>query len=221
MTVSTLRALPCTLALLAFSAPALAVEEDFQLGLGTTLVSSSTLELEGDGTVETQLERKTTGVGFGGGSGVTLDLGYGITDRLVLGGLLQLRTETVENELEIAGVVTTSSEETTTGVLIGPKLEFLILDDGDVRPFLGAAVAYASVTTENDTDEMDLSGFAVLGGVGLHWFLTPGFSIDPLLQLQYASLSGEIDPSAAGQDETDLDGSLLGYGLGIGFSGWL
>lgn len=217
--------LSVVVAVLSSSAPAFAqINESFQLGLSTDLVSSSTLSFEaetpvvGGVTVESEGDIDNTAVGFSGDSGVTLNLGYGLSEQLVLGALLRFGTSSSETDAELGGLQA-NEEEDTTSFSLGPKLEFAFLDEGDLRPFVLGSVAYVSVTQEQPDNTIEFSGGQLLAGVGLHWFLAPGFSFDPMLYGAYAALSGESDPDMG--NTTELEGSLTGFGLSVGLSGWI
>jgi hypothetical protein len=188
-------------------------EGAFQLGLSTALLSytNTTTTVEAGG-LEVDVDSSTTN--WGVRNPVAAELGYGITDSLVLGGFLQLGGESSTVEPE-GGEESESSE---FELLLGPKLDFMLSPGQEVRPFFGAMAGLLMGSADDEASETSVTGFQLLGRVGLRAFLAPGFSIDPALAFSWFTASGETE-----RGPTTVDASVSGINVGllIGFSGWV
>jgi hypothetical protein len=188
-------------------------EGAFQLGLSTALFSYTNTTVTGEaGGVESDTDSSTTSWGIR--DSAAAELGYGVTDSLVLGGFLQLGGESssVEPEGE------EESESSEFELLLGPKLDFMFSPGQKVRPFVGAMAGLLMASAEDEASETSLTGFQLLGRVGLRAFVAPGFSIDPALALSWFTASGEAE---FGPTTVDVSASGINVGLLIGFSGWV
>ena len=218
------------LTVLLFVAPparAQSTQDAFQLGLGTTIVSYTNAELEVELPAWTQtLEVSETQWGLSGDNGVSLELGFGIGESLVVGGVLVFggATETSSSNVMDDDETTDSS----LSILVGPKLDFMFLPDSNVRPLLGAAIAWQRSSAETETttaqsvtttlSDVALSGVQLMTRAGLRWFVVPAFSLDPAVVFQWTTVSGDYGVAA---QNFDASASGLSIGLGLSVSGWI
>lgn len=226
-------------AVISAQAKAQNIEHALQLGLGTNFLAyeSATITLsqpQAGGTLETKYVDHTTTWGLSSRNPISLEAGYGITDSLVIGGLLQLggwANTTGYDNVALGG----RQHESRFSLFIGPKLDFMFLPDSMVRPFVGGAVGLVRRTdTLETTDRANITttdsdlgqtGLGLMARAGIRWFLTPGFSIDPALMVGLGWTSGGTDrPVPGGGAATqNIDTSANGYtvGLSVAFSGWV
>jgi hypothetical protein len=206
----------CGAVLLGGRAVAQDTEGAFQLALVTDLLSYSSATIEFD---ETGVEVETTVLNWGVRDNVALELGYGITDMLVLGAFVRLGGETVTVAPQLGG----DTENSDVGVLIGPKLDVVFgTSRSEVRPFAGFAVALES-TTVNDEDmglETSLLGLNLQGRVGLHWFVMPAISVDPVFAFAWGTANGEVD-EIQGDDSLEVSGTGINVSAMLGLSAWI
>jgi hypothetical protein len=190
----------------------------FQLGLGTPVFTYSSIgtEVGDDPSVEVDVATTNWGVH----DAAVLELGYGLSNALVLGGVLQLGGTSTTSELDAPG-----SEESTQSsfeVMVGPKIDYMFSEGSRVRPFVSGVIALLHSSTSNDDDDDDdglsMTGVMLQGGVGLRWFATPGFSLDPSLRLGWSTISGDNEQ---GNTSTDVSASGVSVSLNVGFSGWI
>jgi hypothetical protein len=215
------------------------IEHSLQLGLGTNFLTyeSGTItqnQPQPDGsTLEYKTVDQTTTWGFSSRNPLSLEAGYGITDSLVIGGMLQLggwaNTIGAQNVTAAGG----RQHESRFSLFIGPKLDFMLLPDSMVRPFVGGAIGLVrrtdtiETTNQNNitTTQSDLgqTGIGLMARAGIRWFLTPGFSIDPAFMFGFGWTSGGIDVPAGAGATRNIDTSANGYtvGLSVAFSGWV
>jgi outer membrane protein W len=195
-------------------------EGAFQLGLSTSVLSYSTgtLEVESETLgLEADADISTTSWGIGEDSPVTLELGYGVTDMLVIGGFLRLGGTSQETDYDQAEFP--DSESSEFSMLLGPKLDVMFSPGNTVRPFVGAGVGLLIQSSEDaDENETSLTGFQLVGRAGLRAFLADGFSLDPALDIGWGTASGEAE-SAVG--DLDLSASVFNVGVSLGLSGWI
>jgi hypothetical protein len=154
------------------------------------------------------------------GNSATTELGYGLSEMIVLGGFLQLggnsetRTDEDDNEVEVSDF----------SFFLGPKIDIMFSEGAKLRPFVGAAIGYATGSSEEDApndledEEFSVSGPQLMLRGGLRVFASGGLSIDPQLVFSYATLSGDAD---FGPVSVDIDASLYSIGLAVVLSGWL
>jgi hypothetical protein len=208
-------------ALVAFPSLALAqnIQGAFQLGLGTSLVnySKDSLDIQTPVT-DTNIDNSRTNWGFNEKNGVALEGGYGLTDSLVFGGLVNLggNSETMDWGTDQA---TTS----TFNLFLAPKLDYLFMPGSTLRPFIGGALGL-SVQTMDSPDSFlgntntSLWGLGLLARVGVKWFAAPGFSLDPSFNFGGRWLTGSTD---VGNANYDTSSSGFQVGLSLGMSGWI
>jgi hypothetical protein len=191
----------------------------FQLGLSTSFISytSGTTDLELPGG---DVSADVSGVNWGltGENGVVLELGYGVTEIVILGGFVQLGGSSQTTQVDLPGEP--EVDRTEFGLLIGPKIEAMFSQGSTVRPFIGAGVGFllSSVDDEDTGNDTSLTGVQLLGRLGLRAFAAEGFSIDPAVVFGWATASGEVD---TGPTNVDTSFSAFNVGLGLGFSGWI
>ncbi len=165
------------------------VEGAIQLGLGTGFITYS----KNSGEVETPLtdidvDTSRTTWGLHDRSPLMLEGGYGLTDSLVLGGLLVLGGNS--ESIDVEG--TDEETDSTFNLLLAPKVDYLFMPSSKLRPFVGGALGLAVQNTDSSSADTETSlwGLGLLGRVGLKWFPVPGFSIDIGLQHRRAVALG-------------------------------
>jgi hypothetical protein len=201
-----------TLGTLAITCNAFAqnIEGAIQLGLGTSFLSYS----KSSGTVdtglgETDMDSSITRWGLSDAGGIQLEGGYGINSSMVVGGLFALGgSSTTVNDVD-------SSE---FNLLLAPKFDYHFSAGRPLQPFVGGAIGLVMAKADNGGVETSATGLGLLGRGGLRWFLAPGFSVDPALNLGFQAFSGSVD---AGNASADLSGTAFTIGLSIGMSGWV
>jgi hypothetical protein len=216
-----------------------------QLGLGTNLLtySSDTISehqvLNNGTTIEYKGIEQNTTWGLANRNGIYLDAGYGITDMLVLGGMLQLGSwsnTTGDRDLGNNNGTAQANEHRFT-LFLGPKLDVMFLPDTVVRPFVGVGLGLVrhTYTTETTThngagatitatpNDLGVTGVGLLARAGIRWFLTPGFSLDPAFVFGFSSATGTMVIPPNGQTNGHFDTGVTGYtvGLQMAFSGWI
>jgi hypothetical protein len=238
-TVATLTAVGL-ITLLSTSARAQAVAGALQLGLGTDFVSYSnytqtvsvpTPLVAPTGTVEQKFDYHQTRWGVSDHSNLNLEVGYGLTDDMVLGGMLVMggwsgyaHSQQAQSPQHL--------QDSSFNFFIGPKFDYMFLPGSRVRPFVGAVVGLSRVTQNNTTTnnasvttttlDTGYTGLGLMGRAGIRWFLTPGFSLDPAFVFGFSTLSGSAQ-GVAGNDAASYDSGLTGFSLGLGVtaSGWV
>lgn len=226
-------------------AQAQTVANALQIGLGTDIISysSSTLRVTAPAgpaaaagaTTDYKSNVGETRWGVSSHSNVSLDVGYGLNDNFVVGGVLVFGGWTESTQPQYGAQA--NAQRSTFSFFIGPKLDYLFLPDSRVRPFVGAVIGLARNTDNRTTSAANvtvtqsdetLTGLGLLGRVGIRWFLTPGFSIDPALSLGFHTLSGSATGAPAFVAPTvvpgtSYDSGLTGYSIGFGVtaSGWV
>jgi Outer membrane protein beta-barrel domain len=208
-----------TLGTLAITCPALAqnIEGAVQLGLGTSFLSyskaSGTVDLPGP-LGEADIGTSITRWGLSDEGGIQLEGGYGINDSMIVGGLFALGGSSTTNTQEGSN----DDESSAFNLLLAPKFDYHFSAGQPLQPFVGGAIGLVMAKTDNNGLESSATGLGLLGRGGLRWFLAPGFSVDPALNLGFQALSGSID---SGNASYDLSGTAFTIGLSIGMSGWV
>ena len=188
------------------------IEGHVQLGLSTDLVSYTDATLTNDDN-DQDVDMTTTRWGIR--ESVLLELGYAVSDMIVVGAMATLggASQTIDTG---AADEEESSEFTA---VIGPKIDIVLSPGSTVRPYLGAVIAFATTTGETvGGAETTVTGFELGGRLGLHWFAAEGFSVAPSLAFIYAGGSGEID---LGTTNVDISMSGIEVALMLGATGWL
>ena len=182
----------------------------FQLGLSTTLVRYEPLTLEDEAGNEQDNSELFWGIGE---NPLALELGYGLSDQLVFGGIVGLGGS--------SNSVGENQDESKFTFELGPKLDYMFSPGAKVNPFIGALVLVhlESTTIEQGTtkQEQSATAFLFLARIGLRAFVTDTFSIDPALVAGGGLGSGSVE--SGGEFDFDLTGFRIG--LNIGFSGWM
>lgn len=137
--------------------------------------------------------------------GIELDGGHRVVDGLEVGALLSWTSEEVEND-NFAGTARVTS--TTERVLFGPQARYYFISEGQVQPWVTAAVGIANI--ELDFDEPPISysesGSFVQGGVGVSYFASRWVAIETAFTFGRVSI-----------DESDIDYTALNVGLSVFF----
>jgi hypothetical protein len=204
-----------TLLLLA-AAPASAqhIKGGFQLGLGTSLASYSS----GTAEDETGDDAKLSLLAWGNVENATLELGYGVSDMFLLGGLITLGG---------ASRQVTQSEgpakpkDTQFMLDIGPKAEWMFLRDSSVRPFVSAAAGLSVASQKTGDVEVSTLGVQLQARLGLRWFVAEAFSIDPAFAFSWTTAGGEIETGGKNRSSVDVDLNTFRASLQIAASGWV
>jgi opacity protein-like surface antigen len=223
-----------------------AVANALQIGLGTDFVSYSNYTQRvtappgppppAVGMVDYKYDRHQTRWGVSDHSNLNVDIGYGLNDNFVLGGLLVLGGWTGSTHSEQTANTNSGVQQSTFSLFVGPKLDYMFLPGSRVRPFLGAVAGLSRVTynqksTNNvnvtTTDEdSSYTGAGFYGRAGVRFFLTSGFSLDPAFVFGFATMTGSAQgvvggPGALGA--ATYDSGLTGFSLGLGVtaSGWV
>lgn len=204
---------------LTLSAPALAqsrsgVADQYRLSLGTSVISYSSGEVEPEGGVDA--DTSTTILGLPANV-IDLQLSYGLSQSISLGGAFRVKRESTETEQ--GG---TDNEQSELSFLLGPIVDFYFgsnaFSSGTILPFASAGAFFVVESSENGNVETSLSGFSLNAGAGLRWFVASELSLDPVFGLGWTSLSGEQE---AGGGSTDLDFSAFNVGISLYISLWL
>lgn len=193
-----------------------------QLSLGTYFVRFTSLSQSFDDNPNGDLSVSDLKWGFSGSSPVFLEGGYGLTENIIIGGLLQLggASNTIEADMGGAKIETSGFD-----LLIAPKFDYQFSPTAKVNPFVGGMLGIEMNSTSapggvgGTTDDSQLN-FTLLARGGLRCFLFDGFSIDPavVFGLRIGSGTTKLGGAAA-----DLDYGLSGFriGLSVSMSGWL
>jgi len=224
-------------------ANAQSVANSLQIGLGTDFLSYSNYTQRitvpaniaglpvGAGSVDQKYDYHQTRWGVSDHSNVNLEIGYGLTDEMIIGGLLVLGGYSVYSHFE-QQASPVHNQDSSFNFFLGPKFDYMFLPQSRVRPFLGAVVGLSHIsqnTTRTDnnsvtTTALDTSytGLGLMGRAGIRWFVTPGFSLDPALVFGFATHSGNAQGVAA-PNAASYDSGLTGFsvGLGVTASGWV
>jgi hypothetical protein len=192
------------------------VEGKLQLSLGTTFVRYRSTSFEADAGGG-ELDVSELSWGFSDSSNVILEAGYGLTERLLIGGVLQLGGEssTTDNGVDEA-------ESSEFQFLLGPKVDFHFLPTSKFNPFVGAIVAInvgsgseGPAVGPVETSSL-LFTFLLRGGVRV--FVNESLSLDPAIVFGFATGSGSQEVGAM---KGDFSQSGFQFGLSLSASYWL
>jgi hypothetical protein len=191
------------------------IEGRAQLGLTTPIIAYTSQTVTND---DNDVDADVTQTSWGIRENVTLELGYGLSELIVLGAIATIGG--TSQTYEVDGV-DDEQESSELSVSIGPKLDLVFSPGSDVRPFVGAVVGLAMTSTESPGGtETSMAGPQLLGRLGLHWFAKDSFSLSPSLAFGYSSMSGEVE-SDDGSQSVDVSGSAFSISLLIGVAGWI
>lgn len=191
-----------------------------QVSLGTYFVryTSASQSFENNGG---DFSRSDLNWGFSSSSPVFLEGGYGITDELLVGGVLQVGGVSSSSELSMGGA---RAESSGFDLLLAPKGDYHFLPASKINPFVGGMLGVETASVSGTpagglaTDD-SLMFFTLLARGGLRCFVFDGLSIDPAVVLGFRIGSGTLGrPSVA-----DVNYSVSGFrvGLSVSMSGWL
>jgi hypothetical protein len=202
-------------------APITSVEGLLQLSLGTYFVRYTSTSLSLDNNAG-DLSRSDLNWGFSTTSPVFIEGGYGITDKLVIGGLLQLGGVSSSTEADMGGA---KFESSGFDLLIAPKVDYQFMPTSKINPFVGGMLgveinSVSPLAAAGMSADDSQTSFMLLARGGLRCFLFDGFSIDPALVVGFRIGSGTTSPPAGAPD---VDYSVSGFriGLSVSMSGWL
>jgi hypothetical protein len=172
---------------------------------------------------EQKVSSSETNWGFATNS-VALEGGYGLSDHLLIGGLLQLGGKSQSYQTEGLPEVKNSS----FSFLLGPKIDYMFSPTSKLNPFVGAAVAVAiNSTNAGDAIKESSTTFNFVARGGIRYFLFEQLSLDPTFQIGAAVGSGTQTTTPTGGQpgvtSTDKDFSQSGIqvALSLGVSLWL
>jgi len=149
-------------------------------------------------------------------SAVTIEPGYVIGNRLVLGLLLDIGYRVTDLKVPGFGY----SLETTTGSLaVGPRALYFFTDAPNFRPYALAAFGYTTTPGAETEQSIKVTEYQVFVGVGAHYFLDPAFSLDSSIRGAYGIGSGFL--SNPPLEHAGLEGKFYTLMLNVGTSGWL
>lgn len=209
--------LPLVAAMLVVSSTALAQNTDgaIQLGLATDLFAHTSTDLEVEFPLVTQDVTQTRNTwGFQEENGVIFEMGYGLTEGLVIGGLAQLGGSNLDSNWE----QTADTENSLFEFGLYPKIEYMFIPGGRVRPFVGGGLGLLVRNADDSGTESSVTAFGLWGRGGLRYFVSPAVSLDPTLTLSWLTGSGDYD---AGNLDGNISVTRLGVALGAGISIWI
>jgi hypothetical protein len=174
----------------------------FQLGVGVGLLRYASLA------AAAAQRDESTSWGFPRAP-LLLDVGYGLSERVVLGAQLGFAGESGAADSRNARQRGHGYE-----FMLGPKFDFVIAPRSSVSPFIGALASVGTGAAGSSSDSIKSSLFRVGLRGGLRYFALHGLSLDPALSV--AGVFGS--KSAAGGSSNDVSG--LEVGASLGMSAW-
>jgi hypothetical protein len=146
---------------------------------------------------------------------LNLELGYGLTDKMLLGVIFQMAgsSETLEANGGKAPV-------SDFMFALAPKFEYHFLPSSRWNPFIGAVASIAWLSKESGaySDSRTLFGLAFRGG--LRYFALDQLSIDPSLLIGFNTGSGTQKQSGGAQPvefKDSLSGMQFAISMGVSF----
>lgn len=205
--------------LVARPSAAQSVRGDGQLALAVPVLgyTSTTVKTEDtSGVVSVSSERDVSNIVWGIRAAPTLELGYGISDMVVLGALLELGGESTSidgSDVDIS----------TFELFVAPKVDLMFASGSKLQPFVGAAVGVVHVATTVGDNDSSGTGVGLLARAGLRYFASKGLSIDPYLALFYSSATSaeDIGVGTINVGTVDTTATSLQIALFFAVSGWL
>ena len=183
-----------------------------QLGLNLGILHYTSLSADYD--VGGDADFSNTSWGFARNP-ITLEAGYGLNDRMLIGGLLQLGGVNWSSKRgSLPG-----NETSDFNFAIGPKFDFHFLPDSRFNPFVGAifTIGSNSIDWADDTDDSRLV-FNLLLRAGARYFLFDQLSVDPSLTFGAVLGSGSTH---SGTIDYDYGFSGVQFAIWLGLSYWL
>ncbi len=189
-----------------------------QVGIGAGFFSHTKWEFEYErpalvGNVDRDGDTTVNSWGFHSQAPIWFEMGYALSDELILGGMLQFGNRETEREGFNA-----ESDVSQFEFGLYPKIEYMFLPNGTVRPFVGGGLAFLMVNGERGGADTSIHALGLFGRGGLRIFAAPGVSIDPTLSLTWLTGSGDYE---LGEVEADIDATMLDVTLGLGISAWI
>jgi hypothetical protein len=168
-------------------------------------------------------ELDASGVQLGITRAPVLELGYGVSDLIVIGGIVQLLGESDSSDTSDASAVT---------LFIGPKLDFQLDTATRFKPFFGVALGLNHSTSDFApksssaaiATSSQLTSFRFQARAGVRCFISEDVSLDLALTGGFETGSGSREAlaltglSVATQSEFDQSSGFVG--LYIGVSAW-
>ena len=180
----------------------------FRLGYeGTVFATEKVTNTVKIGGVKSEAKYTETHVGLLG-SALGVNLGYGVSDAVVLGVRIIQDAATIEYDDDAF------PKEEASFVQFAPTLEVVLSPGSTVRPYFLGLGGIRNSTGKVDGDET--SSFSALifgGGFGLHVFPSAGVSLDPTVSVVRLSGSGKIGG-------IDSEGTGLAFVGSFGISAW-
>jgi len=183
-----------------------------QLGLSAPFVRYSSFKR----TADNGQTDKNSNTQWGLLRAAALELGYGISDFVVIGAVVQLTGDSNSSEF---------SDASTFGLFIGPKLDLQLDTSTRFKPFFGAVLGlnYASAeSTPKNTSSLSASTnqqtlFRMQARVGVHWFVTDAASVDLALTggFETGSSTSEVSSVPTGPQSFAASGAFIGLNLGM------
>lgn len=144
---------------------------------------------------------------------VHLEAGYGVSDNILIGALLQLAS--YGENLEIAGA---KSPMTDFAFTIAPKFDYQFSPNSRLNPFVGAIASLTLHSKKYVNLEDSRTLFGVGARAGLRYFVLDQLSIDPVATLSFNFGSGtqkqQIVPTPV-EFENSLSGFQFGLAMGV------
>jgi hypothetical protein len=197
--------------------PSRSLSGKVQLGLSipTLRYTRTTLDMG-----STKTHAQSVGTGFF--SELRLDVGYVVSESIVLGGWLSMQAASTTTTFEAAPSPVIESFSNAYDFALGPKLDFHALPGAILCPFFGAAVGLR--LHPKDASAVSFAGVNFEARAGLRWFVAEGASVDVAV-FGGASISNYRQGPRKGQFAYVLpdDGSRQVYsvGLSFGLSAWI
>jgi hypothetical protein len=183
-----------------------------QLSLGMQLVRYRATSMTGDDNGG-EADVSTLNWGFANSSPIQLEIGYGITDQIIVGGVLQLGGDS--DTFESGGM---KLDESTFDFVLMPKGDYQFSPGSKLNPFVGAMLGIGLTSQSAAGLDTSMTMFVMQARVGLRYFLTDSLSVDPAL----------VGGFGVGGGSQEANGTSVGFsstafqvGLAVGLSGWL
>lgn len=161
---------------------------------------------------------KRTDYGPSGGP-VILEAGYVLSRSLVLGMMLDFGSGLNVITIEGIGETGFKIEQSGASFAVGPQVTYLFLPEHRLRPFVDVAFGYTKNPSKQLDQELRLTIYQGIGGAGVSYFLTPGFSLDTSIRAGYGIGSGYVDSGIL--KNASVSGSVYSVLWMFGTSGWL
>ena len=186
-----------------------------QIGLGADVFAHSSTDLDIEvGPVDDDVEDTATTWGFTERSAVSFEMGYGLTDGLILGGVARIGGYDYDRAADTFG----DDELKTFELGLFPKIEYMFGAGASVRPFVGGGLGVLVFDYEETNLDISSTSFGIWARGGLRYFAAPEVSLDPTLTLSWLKGSGDLD---VGGTDGDVSATRLGIAIGFGLSLWI